>query len=136
MPRARLAARPCTGWEERGQRNLQSCYVLEQLRCHLHAAGALASTPVLSTHAPFPLPLHRTCRVSIHSNGNALPPASPASHELDIHNPDVTVFLIGAYAKYNWPYVWVSRRARFWGLAARPGWRCGEVAVRTGGPAA
>jgi hypothetical protein len=20
----------------------------------------------------------------------------------------VTVFLIGAYAKYNWPYVWVS----------------------------
>lgn len=41
-------------------------------------------------------------------DGDPLPPASPASHELDIHNPEVTVFLIGAYAKYNWPYVWVS----------------------------
>lgn len=39
---------------------------------------------------------------------NALPPASPAAHELDVQNPEVTVFLIGAYAKYNWPYVWVS----------------------------
>ena len=38
---------------------------------------------------------------------NALPPASPAAHELDVHNPDVTVFLIGAYAKYSWPYVWL-----------------------------
>ena len=25
-----------------------------------------------------------------------------------MQNPEVTVFLIGAYAKYNWPYVWVS----------------------------
>lgn len=39
---------------------------------------------------------------------NLLPPASPATRELDVYNPEVTVFLIGAYAKYNWPYVWVS----------------------------
>lgn len=45
-------------------------------------------------------------------NGNAFPPASPANHELDVHNPDVTVFLIGAYAKYNWPYVWLRSVAR------------------------
>ncbi|GFH31770.1 predicted protein, partial [Haematococcus lacustris] len=38
---------------------------------------------------------------------NALPPASPATRELDVYNTDVTVFLIGAYAKYNWPYVWL-----------------------------
>lgn len=37
----------------------------------------------------------------------ALPPASPASHESDVNNPEVTVFLVGAYAKYNWPYVWL-----------------------------
>jgi len=41
------------------------------------------------------------------NNSNAFPPASPATHELDVHNPEVTVFLIGAYAKYNWPYVWL-----------------------------
>lgn len=38
---------------------------------------------------------------------NAYPPASPATQELDVQNPEVTVFLIGAYAKYNWPYVWL-----------------------------
>lgn len=38
---------------------------------------------------------------------NAYPPASPATHEIDVNNPEVTVFLIGAYAKYNWPYVWL-----------------------------
>jgi hypothetical protein len=49
---------------------------------------------------------------------NALPPASPAAHELDVHNPDVTVFLIGAYAKYSWPYCWlrsINQRRRFEG---------------------
>eukprot|EP00877_Chromochloris_zofingiensis_P014362 jgi/Chrzof1/917/Cz01g33160.t1 len=43
---------------------------------------------------------------------NALPPASPASHESDVNNPEVTVFLIGAYAKYNWPYVWMRSPPR------------------------
>jgi hypothetical protein len=28
----------------------------------------------------------------------------------------VTVFLIGAYAKYNWPYVWVSVGSSYTGL--------------------
>ncbi|KAF8063829.1 hypothetical protein HT031_003686 [Scenedesmus sp. PABB004] len=75
----------------------------------------------------------------------ALPPASPASHESDVNNPEVrrpplgaaegarrvaagavdprsalagdrrpqvTVFLIGAYAKYNWPYVWLRSLSR------------------------
>ena len=46
-----------------------------------------------------------TCR-------NAFPPASPAAHELDVHNPEVIVFLIGAYAKYNWPYVWLRSLTR------------------------
>jgi hypothetical protein len=41
------------------------------------------------------------------SCASQFPPASPASNELDVHNPEVIVFLIGAYAKYNWPYVWV-----------------------------
>ena len=27
-------------------------------------------------------------------------------------NPEVTVFLVGAYAKYGWPYVWVRRGRR------------------------
>ncbi|GFR40713.1 hypothetical protein Agub_g1320 [Astrephomene gubernaculifera] len=49
---------------------------------------------------------------AIKGNGDPLLPASPASHELDIHNPDVTVFLIGAYAKYNWPYVWLRSVTR------------------------
>ena len=31
-----------------------------------------------------------------------------------MHNPEVTVFLIGAYAKYNWPYVWVSGAMMRW----------------------
>lgn len=47
---------------------------------------------------------------------SSLPPASPAAHELDVHNPEVTVFLIGAYAKYSWPYVWlrsINQRRRF-----------------------
>jgi len=42
----------------------------------------------------------------------ALPPASPAAHDLDVHNPEVMVFLIGAYAKYNWPYVWLRSITR------------------------
>ncbi len=50
------------------------------------------------------MPLPRTAR---RAQNNQLPPASPAAHELDVQNSDVTVFLIGAYAKYNWPYVWV-----------------------------
>ena len=36
---------------------------------------------------------------------NSLPPASPAANELDVHNPEVTVFLIGAYAKYSCRYL-------------------------------
>ena len=46
------------------------------------------------------------------NSSNAFPPASPAAHELDVHNPEVLVFLIGAYAKYNWPYVWLRSLAR------------------------
>lgn len=46
------------------------------------------------------------------SSANQLPPASPAAHELDVHNSEVTVFLIGAYAKYNWPYVWLRSISR------------------------
>lgn len=70
----------------------------------------------LGKHMPMPACTWgrmRACR-----SGNAFPPASPANHELDVHNPDVTVFLIGAYAKYNWPYVWV-RRLGGRGVAAR-----------------
>ena len=50
---------------------------------------------------------------------NALPPASPAPNDDDDGgSAEVTVFLVGAYAKYNWPYVWVStRQQRRWGGA-------------------
>jgi len=36
-----------------------------------------------------------------------VPPASPATREMDRVDPTETVFLIGAYARYNWPYVWL-----------------------------
>ena len=38
---------------------------------------------------------------------NVLVPASPASREGRDENPTETVFLVGAYAKYDWPYVWL-----------------------------
>mmetsp|Transcript_4962 Transcript_4962/g.8639 ORF Transcript_4962/g.8639 Transcript_4962/m.8639 type:complete len:228 (+) Transcript_4962:32-715(+) len=44
------------------------------------------------------------------ASSNPLPPASPA--QVDGRNPDTTVFLIGAYAKYNWPYVWLRSISR------------------------
>eukprot|EP00242_Pyramimonas_sp_CCMP2087_P007757 CAMPEP_0198218126 /NCGR_PEP_ID=MMETSP1445-20131203/67554_1 /TAXON_ID=36898 /ORGANISM="Pyramimonas sp., Strain CCMP2087" /LENGTH=216 /DNA_ID=CAMNT_0043895035 /DNA_START=259 /DNA_END=909 /DNA_ORIENTATION=+ len=36
-----------------------------------------------------------------------VPPASPATREMQQIDPKETVFLIGAYARYNWPYVWL-----------------------------
>ena len=44
------------------------------------------------------------CRVG----SNTLPPASPATREMGSDIPGETMFLVGAYARYNWPYVWVS----------------------------
>jgi hypothetical protein len=49
-----------------------------------------------------------SCCASVHgmrARGRGLP--SPRSWWL-LSGPQVTVFLVGAYAKYNWPYVWVS----------------------------
>lgn len=53
-------------------------------------------------------PSYAECHMSYPScraNSNQLPPASPAAQEQE--HSGATVFLIGAYAKYNWPYVWV-----------------------------
>lgn len=48
-----------------------------------------------------------------------LPPASPATRESSSDNPTETVFLIGAYARYNWPYVWLrSNLGKFGGNSA------------------
>ncbi len=73
------------------------CRVLSH-GAHPYSAGS--ASPV------FYLSLPIAC---VHCRGpnNQLPPASPASHDADVSNAEVTVFLIGAYAKYNWPYVWV-----------------------------
>lgn len=59
---------------------------------------------------PSPAPI---CRSSLPGVApGMLPPASPAGNELDVNNPEVTVFLIGAYAKYNYPYVWLRSTSR------------------------
>jgi hypothetical protein len=55
-------------------------------------------------------------------HNNPLPPASPAAQESDVTNPEVTVFLVGAYAKYGWPYVWVrGLLLLIWGGGGRLG---------------
>jgi hypothetical protein len=50
----------------------------------------------------------RTCSVTFGKTTQHMPPASPAvvgsSHQ---DSPEHTLFLVGAYARYNWPYVWV-----------------------------
>jgi len=43
---------------------------------------------------------------------STLPPASPATREMGNDVPGETMFLIGAYAKYNWPYVWLRSNLR------------------------
>lgn len=61
----------------------------------------------LSQHKPPPLARITLAGCAAGAAAQGLPPASPATHEQDVNNPEVTVFLIGAYAKYNWPYVWM-----------------------------
>eukprot|EP00951_Prasinocladus_malaysianus_P032225 scaffold312717_cov50-Prasinocladus_malaysianus.AAC.1 len=47
--------------------------------------------------------------IAISSIGsNTLPPASPATRETGSDIPGETMFLVGGYARYNWPYVWVG----------------------------
>ncbi|KAG2442454.1 hypothetical protein HXX76_002540 [Chlamydomonas incerta] len=94
----------------------KDCLRIGCLKCfshfHLYLKGREELVVTIFTGSqvsPRTLPNFRAINAG---NGNALPPASPASHELDIHNPDVTVFLIGAYAKYNWPYVWLRSVSR------------------------
>lgn len=53
---------------------------------------------------------------------NVLVPASPASREAVNESPTETVFLVGAYAKYNWPYVWLRSNH-----LSRSGGRLGSV---------
>lgn len=43
---------------------------------------------------------------------NTLPPASPATREMGSDIPGETMFLVGAYARYNWPYVWLRSSLR------------------------
>ncbi|CAB4012702.1 Hypothetical predicted protein, partial [Paramuricea clavata] len=35
-----------------------------------------------------------------------LPPASPSEKDVDVQDNKSTLFLIAAYARYNYPYVW------------------------------
>mmetsp|Transcript_23956 Transcript_23956/g.66542 ORF Transcript_23956/g.66542 Transcript_23956/m.66542 type:complete len:244 (-) Transcript_23956:186-917(-) len=43
---------------------------------------------------------------------NTLPPASPATREMGSDIPGETMFLVGAYARYDWPYVWLRSSLR------------------------
>ncbi|GIL86760.1 hypothetical protein Vretimale_15653 [Volvox reticuliferus] len=93
----------------------KDCLRIGCLKCFAHFQLYLKGREELvvtiytgSQVSPRPQPNFR----AIKGNGDPLPPASPASHELDIHNPEVIVFLIGAYAKYNWPYVWLRSVSR------------------------
>mmetsp|Transcript_44128 Transcript_44128/g.112628 ORF Transcript_44128/g.112628 Transcript_44128/m.112628 type:complete len:237 (-) Transcript_44128:116-826(-) len=43
---------------------------------------------------------------------NTLPPASPATREMGIDIPGETMFLVGAYARYSCPYVWLRSNLR------------------------
>ncbi|GAQ79892.1 hypothetical protein KFL_000400360 [Klebsormidium nitens] len=53
-------------------------------------------------------PSKRLQRVSSLRTGKSFPPASPAIAEaVKPVAPEETVFLVGAYARYNWPYVWL-----------------------------
>lgn len=65
---------------------------------------------------------------------NVLVPASPASREAENESPSETVFLVGAYAKYEWPYVWLrsnhaSRRRGGGGRGGKSGGGGGAKAV-------
>ncbi|KAI8477151.1 MAG: hypothetical protein J3K34DRAFT_453096 [Monoraphidium minutum] len=94
----------------------RDCLRLGNLKCFSHFSLYLKGREELVVtifHGLIPAsqqpPIARVGSVGGAAN-NALPPASPASHEHDVSNPEVTVFLIGAYAKYNWPYVWLRSR--------------------------
>lgn len=91
----------------------KDCLRIGSLKCfqhfHLYLKGreelvvTIYSGPVPSPRGNNPI--FRAIQTG--NASNAYPPASPATQELDVQNPEVTVFLIGAYAKYNWPYVWL-----------------------------
>lgn len=86
------------------------------LKCFAHFALYLKGREELLVtvfHGLLPSHAPPMARISISGTmGQGLPPASPASHEQDVHNPEVTVFLVGAYAKYDWPYVWLRSLER------------------------
>ncbi|GBF98682.1 hypothetical protein Rsub_11396 [Raphidocelis subcapitata] len=63
--------------------------------------------PLSPRHRP---PIDRV--TSVGGAANTLPPASPALNDNEGGSAEVTVFLIGAYAKYNWPYVWLRSPPR------------------------
>lgn len=93
----------------------KDCLRLGNLKCfahfHLYLKGREELVVTVFSGggelASSPRPGATSFRAIQGNNTNAFPPASPAAHELDVQNPEVTVFLIGAYAKYNWPYVWL-----------------------------
>mmetsp|Transcript_34133 Transcript_34133/g.61545 ORF Transcript_34133/g.61545 Transcript_34133/m.61545 type:complete len:218 (+) Transcript_34133:104-757(+) len=92
----------------------KDCLRIGSLKCfsnfHLYLKGR--EELVVTIHSGQIQRVVPNFRAIVSSSGNQFPPASPAGHELDVHNPDVTVFLIGAYAKYSWPYVWLRSVSR------------------------
>lgn len=83
---------------------LGSLKCFEHFQLYLKGREELVVTVYHGMHSPrTPPPIYQPSS----NHTSSLPPASPASNELDVHNPEVTVFLVGAYAKYNWPYVWM-----------------------------
>uniref|UniRef100_A0A7S0RIM6 DUF7886 domain-containing protein n=1 Tax=Chlamydomonas leiostraca TaxID=1034604 RepID=A0A7S0RIM6_9CHLO len=95
----------------------KDCLRMGNIKCfahfHLYLKGREELVVTVFTGAQAspraPQPLFKAIDTT---GNNQFPPASPATHELDVNNPEVTVFLIGAYAKYNWPYVWLRSLMR------------------------
>jgi len=87
----------------------RDCLRVGSLKCfaHFHLYLKGREELVVTVFKGEQSPLQAGFRAIDRGYASQFPPASPASNELDVHNPEVTVFLIGAYAKYNWPYVWL-----------------------------
>eukprot|EP00899_Mesostigma_viride_P004104 jgi/Mesvir1/13695/Mv02128-RA.1 len=75
----------------------------EELLVNLHANPSAARAPGFS----------------MMSTVGGLPPASPATSDVGEDTGSDIVFLIGAYARYKWPYVWLRTCPRW--LESAPG---------------
>lgn len=95
----------------------KDCLRLGSLKCFIHCSMYLKGREELmvTVYTGLPTAAATPGRADsllafrpISGGGSAYPPASPVTAERLLEAvPGETVFLIGAYAKYNWPYVWL-----------------------------